>query len=121
VVQVAGLAMLALTVASIEKPGPVLLALILAVFGYGQGLVMAPLSGVVLSTVKPVSAGSGSGMYGTTSQIANAVGVVAIGAVFFTVEAVRSAVPALFAALALFALSIATCAAFLGWMRRVVV
>jgi len=26
---------------------------ILALFGYGQGLVMAPLSGVVLSTVKP--------------------------------------------------------------------
>jgi MFS family permease len=58
VVQMAGLAMLALTVASMEKPGPVLLALVLAVFGYGQGLVMAPLSGVVLSTVKPASAGS---------------------------------------------------------------
>jgi MFS family permease len=121
VVQIVGLAMLALTVASIEKPSPVLLALVLAVFGYGQGLVMAPLSGVVLSTVKPASAGSGAGMYGTTSQIANAAGVAAIGAVFFSVEAIRSAVPALFAALALFALSIATCAAFLTWMRRVVV
>jgi EmrB/QacA subfamily drug resistance transporter len=120
VVQMAGLAMLALTVASMEKPGPVLLALVLAVFGYGQGLVMAPLSGVVLSTVKPASAGSGAGMYGTTSQIANAAGVAVIGAVFFAVDATRSAVPALFAALALFALSIATCAAFLTWMRRVI-
>jgi predicted MFS family arabinose efflux permease len=117
VVQIAGLAMLALTVASLEKPSPVLLALVLAVFGYGQGLVMAPLSGVVLSTVKPASAGSGAGMYGTTSQIANAAGVAAIGAVFFSVEVIRSAV---LAALALFALSIATCAAFLTWMRRVV-
>jgi len=35
---------------------------------------MAPLSGVVLSTVKPASAGSGSGLYGTTAQIANAAG-----------------------------------------------
>ncbi len=121
VVQMAGLAMLALTVASIEKPGPVLLALVLAVFGYGQGLVMAPLSGVVLSTVKPASAGSGAGMYGTTSQIANAAGVAAIGAVFFSIEAIRSAVPALLTALALFALSIAACAAFLAGMRRVVV
>jgi EmrB/QacA subfamily drug resistance transporter len=120
IVQIIALAMLALTVASIEKPGPALLALVLAVFGYGQGLVMAPLSSAVLSTVKPASAGSGAGMYGTTAQIANAAGVAAIGAVFFSVEAIRSAVLALFAALALFALSIATCAAFLAWMRRVV-
>ncbi|MEO6843366.1 MAG: MFS transporter [Bradyrhizobium sp.] len=118
-VQIAGLAILALTVATLEKPGPLLLALVLAVFGYGQGLVMAPLSGVVLSTVKPASAGSGAGMYGTTSQIANAAGVAVIGAVFFSVEAISSAVPALFAALALFALSIATSAALLAWMRRV--
>ena len=65
----------------------ILLALVLTVFGYGQGLVMAPLSSAVLSTVKPASAGSGSGMYGTTTQIANAAGVAAIGAVFFAIEA----------------------------------
>jgi hypothetical protein len=33
--------------------------------------------------VKPASAGAGSGMYGTTTQIGNAAGVAAIGAVFF--------------------------------------
>jgi len=49
---------------------------------YGQGLVMAPLSSAVLATVKPVSAGAGAGMYGTTAQIANAAGVAAIGTVF---------------------------------------
>src|SRR5665647_2295222 len=69
-IQVAGLAMLALTVASVDAPA--LLALVLMIFGYGQGLVMAPLSSAVLSTVKPASAGSGSGMYGTAAQIANA-------------------------------------------------
>ena len=37
------------------------LALVLTIFGYGQGLVMAPLSSAVLSTVKPVSAGAGEG------------------------------------------------------------
>ena len=52
----------------------------------------------MLSTVKPASAGAGSGMYGTTAQIANAAGVAAIGAVFFAIEASRSARPALFAA-----------------------
>jgi predicted MFS family arabinose efflux permease len=117
-VQIAGLAVLALLVASVEAPTAILLALALVIFGYGQGLVMAPLSSAVLATVKPASAGSGAGMYGTTSQIANAAGVAAIGAVFFAIEAAVSARSALFAALALFALSIVVSAAFLSWMRR---
>jgi len=115
--QIAALALLALTVAAIEAPGAALLAFMLAIFGYGQGLVMAPLSSAVLSTVTPASAGAGAGMYGTTSQIANAAGVAAIGAVFFAVEAQHSPRPALFAAFALFALSIATCVVFLTWRR----
>jgi MFS family permease len=120
-VQVAGLAVLALTVATAEAPAAPLLALVLAIFGYGQGLVMAPLSSAVLSTVKPASAGSGAGMYGTTAQIANAAGVAAIGAVFFAIEGTGSARLALFAATALFALSIVACAVFLSWMRRAAV
>jgi hypothetical protein len=117
-IQVAGLAVLALTVASVGAPGAMPLALVLTIFGYGQGLVMAPLSSAVLSTVKPASAGSGSGMYGTTAQIANAAGVAAIGAVFFAIEAAYSAQLALFAASALFGLSIVASAVFLSWMRR---
>jgi MFS family permease len=117
-VQVAGLAVLGLTVATVDAPSATLLALVLAIFGYGQGLVMAPLSSAVLSTVTPASAGSGAGMYGTTAQIANAAGVAAIGAVFFALEAARSARLALLLSSALFALSIAACAAFLSWMRR---
>ena len=117
-IQVAGLAALVLTVAWIEAPAASLLALVLSIFGYGQGLVMAPLSSAVLFTVKPASAGSGSGMYGTTAQIANAAGVAAIGAVFFAIEAVRSPRLALFAAAALFALCIIASATFLSWMRR---
>jgi MFS family permease len=120
-VQVAGLATLALTVALVETPSALLLALVLAIFGYGQGLVMAPLSSAVLSTVKPASAGSGSGMYGTTQQIANAAGVAAIGAAFFAIEAILSVRLALFASLALFALSLLLSVAFLSWMRRAVI
>jgi MFS family permease len=120
-VQIAGLAVLALTTVAVEAPSPILLAAVLAIFGYGQGLMMAPLSSAVLSSVKPASAGSGAGMYGTTSQIANASGVAAIGAVFFAIEAAQSAELALLAALTLFALSITVCAAFLSWMRRAAV
>jgi MFS family permease len=117
-VQIIGLAALVTTIEGVVAPSALVLALVLMVFGYGQGLVMAPLSSAVLSTVKPASAGAGSGMYGTTAQIANAAGVAAIGAVFFALEAAGSARLALLAAAALFTLSIATCAAFLTWMRR---
>lgn len=101
--QIAGLAALALVAFSVDAPSALLLALTMIVFGYGQGLVMAPLSGAVLSTVKPVAAGSASGMYGTTAQVGNAAGVAAIGAMFFAVEAVQSARAGFLVSLALFA------------------
>jgi EmrB/QacA subfamily drug resistance transporter len=116
--QIVGLAALVLTIVLAGSPSAPVLALVLTVFGYGQGLVMAPLSSAVLSTVKPASAGSGAGMYGTTAQIANAAGVAAIGAAFFSLEAAQSAQLALFAAAAMCALSIVACAALLAWMRR---
>jgi len=116
--QIAGLAALALVAFGVDAPTPVMLALVMIVFGYGQGLVMAPLSAAVLSTVKPVAAGSASGMYGTIAQIGNAAGVAAIGAVFFAVETLQSARAAFLVSLALFAALIMICAAFLSWMRR---
>jgi len=120
-VQLAGLAALAAMIWSMDAPSAMWLALVLTIFGYGQGLVMAPLSSAILSTVKPASAGAGSGMYGTTAQIANAAGVAAVGAVFFAVESAYAARPALLAASALFALSIVICAAFLTRMRHATV
>jgi EmrB/QacA subfamily drug resistance transporter len=117
--QVAGLAALAATVALDAAPSAMVLAGVLIVFGYGQGLVMAPLSGAVLASVNPQSAGAASGMYGTTTQIANAAGVAVIGAVFFAAESAFGARPALIIASALFSLAIVASAAFLSWMRRV--
>jgi hypothetical protein len=117
-VQILGLATLALTVATIDVPSALLISLVLAIFGFGQGLVMAPLSSAVLATVKPHAAGSGSGMYGTTVQIANAAGVAVIGAMYFAVESAGSAQRAIFAALLIFAISIMTSVAFLSRMRR---
>ena len=117
-IQIAGLAALGLTIAIVEAPGALSIALVLAIFGFGQGLVMAPLSSVVLSSVKPAAAGAGSGLYGTTAQIANAAGVAAIGAVYFAIEAQTSSQIAMFAVLTMFAASIAACVALLSWMRR---
>ncbi|MCG2630624.1 MFS transporter [Bradyrhizobium sp. WYCCWR 13023] len=116
--QIAGLAALALVVDALDAPTPIALALIMLIFGYGQGLVMAPLSGAVLSTVKPVAAGSASGIYGTTAQIGNAAGVAAIGAVFFAIESLQSARAGFLVSLALFVTLIMMSAAFLTWMRR---
>lgn len=116
--QIAGLAALALVAGWSDTPAPAVLAFTMIIFGYGQGLVMAPLSGAVLSTVRPAAAGSASGMYGTIGQIGNAAGVAAIGAVFFAVEALQSARAGFFAALAMFAALIMICVAFLSWMRR---
>jgi predicted MFS family arabinose efflux permease len=118
VLQIAGLGALALLALLVEAPPPLLLALTMIVFGYGQGLVMAPLSSAVLSTVKPAAAGSASGLYGTTVQIGNAAGVAAIGAVFFAVEAVQSSRAGFLVSLALFVGLITVCVAFLTWMRR---
>jgi predicted MFS family arabinose efflux permease len=117
-VQIAGLAALALVAGCVDAPSPLLLALTMIIFGYGQGLVMAPLSGAVLSTVKPVAAGSASGMYGTTAQIGNAAGVAAIGAVFFAVEALQSTRAGFLVSLVLFVTLIMICAAFLSCQRR---
>ena len=116
--QIAGLAGLALVVVYVDAPTPILLALVMIIFGYGQGMVMAPLSGAVLSSVKPVAAGSASGMYGTIAQIGNAAGVAAIGAVYFAVEALQSARAGFVGSLALFVTLIMICAAFLARMRR---
>ena len=53
VLQLVGIGTLVATVEWIAAPSAMLLALVLAIFGYGQGLVMAPLSSAVLSGVKP--------------------------------------------------------------------
>ncbi|MGO3932183.1 MFS transporter [Rhodopseudomonas pseudopalustris] len=116
--QIAGLALVALTVALIAAPTPFMLALALIVVGYGQGLVMAPLSGAVLSTVQATSAGSGAGLYGTTTQISSAAGIAAIGSIYFALAEASSGRFALLVALALIAGSVAGSAILLRWMRR---
>ena len=54
----------------------------LAVAGLGQGLVMSPLFGIVLSEVPPAVAGAGSGVLTTTQQTALALGIATLGSLF---------------------------------------
>src|ERR1700728_4507783 len=54
----------------------------MVIAGAGQGLVMSPLFGVVLSEVPPAVAGAGSGVLTTTQQTALALGVATLGSLF---------------------------------------
>jgi EmrB/QacA subfamily drug resistance transporter len=60
------------------------LSVLLAVVGFGQGLVLSPLFGVVLSRVPVNEAGIGSGVLVTTQQISLALGVATLGNVFLS-------------------------------------
>ncbi|MGK5631430.1 MFS transporter, partial [Streptomyces sp. URMC 123] len=60
----------------------VLLAAVMGVSGFGQGLVVAPLVDTVLARVHPDDAGAGSGVLNTVTQAGMALGVAAIGALY---------------------------------------
>ena len=84
--QAAGLAGTALLIGMTVQPTMTMMMLPLAVFGFGQGIVLAPLFSAVLSNVRHAHAGSGSGILATTQQVANGTGVVLVGAAYFAVR-----------------------------------
>jgi EmrB/QacA subfamily drug resistance transporter len=55
----------------------------LALAGFGIGLVLVPMSQMVLSDVDPAHAGAASGVLSTAQQVGGALGVAVIGVVFF--------------------------------------
>ncbi|MFF8918137.1 MFS transporter [Streptomyces sp. NPDC015032] len=59
-----------------------LLAAVMGISGFGQGLVVAPLIDTVLSRVHPDDAGAGSGVLNTVTQAGMGLGVAAIGALY---------------------------------------
>jgi EmrB/QacA subfamily drug resistance transporter len=63
---------------------PVNLAVPMLVIGLGNGMVMMPLFGVVLSQVPPEQAGLGSGILITTQQTCLALGAATIGTLYLT-------------------------------------
>lgn len=117
--EMAGLVAVGAVIAAAPVPNLALLIAALALFGYGQGLVMAPLSSAVLAHVAAASAGAGAGLYGTTTQVANAAGVAAIGSVFFAMRDLAPDRIAVLVALGCVALALSLSAAALLAMRRV--
>ncbi|HET7880576.1 MAG TPA: MFS transporter [Acetobacteraceae bacterium] len=116
-VQATGLAVTALLAGSVAQPTMTMLVLPLAVFGYGQGMVLAPLFSAVLTQVRHAHAGSGAGILTTTQQVANGVGVVLVGTLYFAVQAVAGNRWAFLAALAMLGCCVLATAVFLLRMR----
>lgn len=54
-----------------------------ALAGVGMGLVMAPLTNLVLAGIRPEYAGAASGVLATSQQVGGAVGVAVVGVVFY--------------------------------------
>ena len=117
VVQALGLAATALLIATVRHPTMPTLMLPLVVFGYGQGMVLAPLFSVVLTNVRHAHAGSGAGILTTTQQIANGTGVVLVGAVYFAVQGSHDDRWAMLVALAALACTIVGTIGFLYRMQ----
>ncbi|HEY0182145.1 MAG TPA: MFS transporter [Rhodopila sp.] len=114
--EAAGLLAAALVVA--EGASPVALILALCVFGYGQGLVMAPLFGAVLMAVRHAHAGSGAGMLTTVQQIANGAGVALIGGLYFAVQPLAGDTAALLVSLLDAVIALLATAVLLARMSR---
>jgi len=94
----------------------------LVVAGAGQGLLMSPLFGVVLSQVPAAAAGAGSGVMTTTQQTALALGVATLGSLFLALAAdgtgVRAAFVVVLGVQVLVAIGVAAGARGLpGWRR----
>ncbi len=85
VVQLVGLAVLALTV-GLDWSGlsPLVLLPGMAIAGTGQGLVMPPLIRLILSEIPAARAGVGGGMFATTQQSSLALGIATLGTLFLT-------------------------------------
>jgi MFS family permease len=84
-IQSAGLAAIIVELArSWPHPGALWMAPGMLVAGIGQGLIMSPLFGAVLSEVPPRQAGVGSGVLATTQQSSLALGVATLGSLYLT-------------------------------------
>ena len=106
IVQALGLAATAALVATIAQPTMWMLMAALAMFGYGQGMVLAPLFNAVLTNVRHTHAGSGAGILTTTQQIANGTGVVIVGAIYLSVHTLHGDRTAMLTSLAVLACTI---------------
>ena len=96
---------------------PAMLAVLLGVFGFGQGLVMAPLFATVLSMMPHKQASAGAGMLATVQQAGNATGVALVGALYFAFADAHSHRAALLVSLAAIATALVAAIAGLAALR----
>lgn len=91
-IMVAGLGLQAWAVLD-GRAGESALALLpgLAIDGAGMGLVMAPMSAMILADVSRHYAGAAAGVLATAQQVANALGVAVIGIVFYGALGIQGA------------------------------
>ena len=73
--------------ADYSSTSPLAIASLLAVIGFGQGIFMIPLLGIILAEVPAGSIGAASGVWSTTKETAIAFGIAVVGALFFTFAA----------------------------------
>jgi EmrB/QacA subfamily drug resistance transporter len=84
-VTAAGLALLAIVAATADsRTGTLGLLPGILVGAAGMGLVVAPIAQLTLADLTPSEAGTGSGLFGTVSQLGASIGVATIGTVFFS-------------------------------------
>lgn len=75
------------------KPSLLVLAFPLGLYGFGEGLVLSPLLNAVLAKAKHAPAGAVSGVLITVQQISGAVGIAAVGAVYFAAATAHAVDP----------------------------
>ncbi|HZX04229.1 MFS transporter [Kribbella sp.] len=86
-IQAVGYALLAVVALTLwPHVDPLRLAIPMLVAGFGAGLVMVPLIGVVLSQVPPTQAGLGSGILLTSQQTCLALGAATVGTAYLSLS-----------------------------------
>ena len=99
-------------------PGMARIGVAVTLYGAGQGLVVVPLIGLVLTGVARAQAGAAAGLLITAQQLAGAVGVACIGGLYFTFAANNGAAGVAQGTMAgCIAMLAALCAAAVGFAR----
>jgi predicted MFS family arabinose efflux permease len=85
-IMAAALVLTGATVSLFAEPPTPLIAILLALYGFGQGYVMAPLVNTVLARAHAVPPGAAAGVLVTTQQVAGAIGIALIGLLHFAFQ-----------------------------------
>lgn len=97
-------------------PPALLLAFILFVIGFGQGLAMPTLMRMITGRVAPAHSGMIAGITSSTLQISTSLSVAIIGGVFYTLLGTHTDAATITQAFTVSILCIATCLAFGAWL-----